>query len=226
MHIRPLRIAAVLLCFASLGWAGAKYVWGPEPSHTGAPAVASHPAEELCDECHLLLDENNAPLPNTNLACGRLELLDVPAEFYPGHTYTLRLRLACDSTAAWPDRKWGFEVTAVNAIDGEPAGQFDAAARVGQQVVTGFEPGWEGRSYIEHVEAGTQTGAASPVEWSIDWIAPAGAVDKVYFFAAGVAANGAYDTVGDYVFTTSDSANTIALATRRTSWGALKNRFR
>ena len=138
----------------------------------------------------------------------------------------MRVRLSCDSTAASPDRDWGFELTAVRAADGEGAGQFDASGRTDVQVVTGFEPGWENRPYIEHREAGVQTGAASPVEWPVTWIAPPAGAGKIYFFAAGNAGDGRYDTLGDYIFTVADSTREPVVAARHWTWGALKQRFR
>ena len=223
---RPLRLSAVLLCAGSLATASVNYIWGPPASHTGAPAVGGKPAEPVCGECHMLLDGNNEPRPNVNLPAGRVELLDVPGFYTPGQTYSLRVRLACDSTVVYPNRTWGFELTAVRGVDGEGAGQFDVQGRTDIQVINSFDPGFESRSYVEHREAGVHTGAPSPVEWMINWQAPASGTGKIYFFAAGNAGNGADDTVGDYIFTTSDSTFDASVAVRRTSWSALKLRYR
>lgn len=221
-----LRVTAALLCAASLAAASVGYIWGPPASHTGAFTVAGKPAEPVCGECHMLLDENNEPRPNVNLPAGRVELLDVPPSYAAGQTYPIRVRLSCDSTVVYPNRTWGFELTAVRALDGEGTGQFDAQGRTDVQVINSPDPGFESRSYIEHREAGVHTGASSPVEWTVDWRAPIAGTGKVYFFAAGNAANGADDTVGDYIFTASDSSFDDAVAVRRTSWAALKQRYR
>ena len=223
---RRLRLTAALLCFASLATASASYIWGPPASHTGAPAVGGKQAESVCGECHLLLDENNEPRPNVNLPGGRVELLDVPAHYVDGQTYSLRVRLSCDSTRVYPNRTWGFQLTAVRAADGEGAGQFDVQGRNDVQAIDSFEPGLESRTYIEHREPGVHTGEPSPVEWTVDWRAPASDVGKIYFFAAGNAANGADDTAGDYIFTTSDSTLDAVVAVHRTTWAALKLRYR
>jgi len=224
--LRPLRLVAVLLCVAPVAMAAARYIWGPEPSHTGAPAVAGHPAEELCTECHLLLDDNNDPRPNLNLTAGKLEILDVPALYAPGQTYPLRVRLSCDSTATDPDRDWGFEMTCVRDADGEGTGTFDVTGRTDIQVVAGFEPGWESRTYVEHTMAGVHMGEPSPVEWTIQWVAPASGTGPVHFYCAGNAGNGSYDTLGDWIFTTSATSTEAPVATRRVSWADLKLRYR
>jgi hypothetical protein len=60
---------------------------------------------------------------------------------------------------------------------------------------------------LEHPLDDIQEGAASPVEWTFTWTAPLDTA-KVYFFAAGNAANG--DDIatlsGDFIFTAVDSS--------------------
>jgi len=69
-------------------------------------------------------------------------------------------------------------------------------------------------------------GAASPVEWTIPWTAPLSGTGKVTFFAAGNAGDGGYDTLNDWIFTTSAGSIDASVGTRRTSWGALKLQYR
>jgi len=135
------------------------------------------------------------------------------------------VRLTCDSTTTSPDRDWGFEMTCVSDLTGEGAGTFDVAGRTDIQVVPGTEPGWESRTYVEHTSAGVHMGEASPVEWTIVWIAPP-AGGPVHFYAAGNAGNGAYDTLGDWIFTASAASTEAGLPARHTSWSALKLRYR
>ena len=51
----------------------------------------------------------------------------------------------------------------------------------------------------------TRTNQPGPVEWHFDWIAPDTDQGKIYFFAAGNAANGDFSSSGDHIFTTLDS---------------------
>lgn len=213
---------------ASLALGGARYSSGPLPSHTGAPALGAHPAEPNCTLCH-----TDGGTPNLNQPGGALEILDLPAFYVPGITYRMRVRLASDQTAGSPDRRWGFQLTAVRASDGTGAGAFTVRGTgMGMpgdtlQLFSG-DPieDWPSRTYVEHAWDGKFEGAASPVEWSFDWTAPASGLGTVLFCAAGNAANGSNDPAGDWIYTTSVAMSDTTTPAVATTWGAIKARRR
>lgn len=225
MRFRLVPVLAVLALSgaASLATGSAHFASGPEPSHTGAPAIGTHPAEPLCTQCH-----SGQPV---NSAGGSLQILDLPEFYAPGVTYRMRVRLASSETAPDPARRWGFQLTAVNATDGTGAGTFTVRGTQDWndtlQVVTA-DPvdDWPTRRYVEHLFFGVQDGASSPAEWSFDWTAPAQGVGTVRFYAAGNAANGSFEPSGDWIYTTADSMRDTTTAARPTSWGAIKARWK
>ena len=226
-RVIPVLAALALSGAASLATGGARFSNGPEPSHTGAPAVGAHPAEPVCTQCHTAGTSG----PNLNAAGGAVEILDLPDMYAPGITYRLRVRLASDSTARFPDRRWGFQLTAVNAADGTGAGTFTVrGAQSGGDTlqVMDADPvdGWPTRRYVEHLWDGVHDGATGPVEWSFDWTAPAQGLGTVLFYAAGNATNGSYEPGGDWIYTTADSMRDTTTAVVAKSWGALKARWR
>jgi len=198
---------------------------GPPASRTGAIAIGAKPAEGICTQCHHTVDANGDPVDNFNTPGGGVQILDVPTTYVPGTTYPLRVHLASDSTAQFPDRRWGFELTAVRASDGEGAGSFVLPPGDTLKVKTGFTD-FSSRSYIEHTFVGTRVGLASPVEWAFEWQAPATDVGRIYFFCAGNAASGNLGDDGDFIYTTVDSTGGESVPVARMSWGALKARFR
>lgn len=229
MNLRaPAVLAALALAgAASLASGGARSAWGPDPSHTGAPAIGAYPAEPTCTECHTA----NPPGSNLNAPVGALEILDLPGFYAPGVTYRLRVRLASDRTAADPARRWGFQLTAVSALDGAGAGTFTVRGAQGPGDTLRVVPGdpvreWPTRTYVEHLLDGVQDGASAPVEWSFDWTAPPQGVGTVRFYAAGNAANGSEEPGGDWIYTTADSMRDTTTAAVARSWGALKARWR
>lgn len=219
----PALAALALAGAVSLANGGARFSDGPEPSHTGAPAIGAHPAEPLCTQCHT----GNA----ANAPGGALEILDLPEFYSPGVTYRMRVRLASGNTAAFPDRRWGFQLTAVNALSGAGAGTFTVRGTqaYGDSLqVVGADPvdPWPTRSYVEHTFFGVQDAAPSPAEWSFDWTAPAQGAGTVLFYAAGNAANGSYEPGGDWIYTAADSMRDTTTAVVPRSWGAIKARWR
>jgi len=227
LRLVPVAAALALAGAASLATGSAQYSDGPEPSHTGAPAVGTHPAEPNCTQCHTATPAGS----NLNAPGGSLEILDLPEFYAPGITYRLRVRLACDLTAGDLLRRWGFQLTAVHAADGAGAGTFTVRGTQGYgdtlQVV-GADPAddWPTRSYVEHTFFGVQDGAPSPAEWSFDWTAPAQGAGTVLFYAAGNAANGSFEPANDWIYTAADSMRDTTTAVVARSWGALKARWR
>ena len=217
-----LPVLALLASLVSLANGNANFSSGPPASRTGAPAIGGVAQENLCTVCHSSFGAND---PN-----GSLQVLDLPAMYSPGATYRMRVRLASTGNTAAPDRRWGFQLTAVQASNGHGVGTF--AVRGNQvggvggdtlRIVSGTGA-YSTRRYVEHLYEGTQFQQPSPVEWSFDWTAPASGAGTVYFFAAGNAADGSADPSGDWIYTTADSMIDITTPTVVRSWGSLKLR--
>ena len=108
------RLAVVLIVVGGAGLAYAR-LNGPPASRTGAVSVGGAPAELTCTACHY-----SYPL---NDPAGSLTILDLPASYVPGQTYSMRLRLEFARQTAPPDSvQWGFQFTAVRADSGTGAG--------------------------------------------------------------------------------------------------------
>src|SRR6266508_2092897 len=111
MHRIYVRAAVplILLGGASLALA---YSTGPPASRTGAFAVQNKAAEAVCRLCHTA-DANGIP-SGINDPSGALRILDVPANYTPGQTYTLRVHLEHTWDPTPPDPlRWGFQLQAV-----------------------------------------------------------------------------------------------------------------
>jgi hypothetical protein len=198
MQPRWIRCAAPLLLLAS-GLALA-FSSGPPASETGAAATGSAPAEGTCQLCHS---------GNTLNTSGTLSILNVPAVYKPDSQYIFTVQLSSTQNSSFANRKWGFEITAVNAGTG---GGFGTLARSHAdtsttQIVNGAG-NFSTRRYVEHNSSGTRTGLASPVSWTLRWTAPnaASSTVRALFFAAGNAANGDGSSSGDWIYTASAAA--------------------
>jgi hypothetical protein len=189
-HLVRLAVPTALLTGASLALA---FSSGPPASRTGAPLVGGVAAELNCTACH-----GSFPL---NTPGATLEILDVPSFYVPGEVYPLRVRLASTFT---PPRRWGFQITAVRALDGQGVGTFDISASTGVQIVNG-SGAYASRRYVEHISSGTFPNNDGPITWSFDWQAPAGDLGRIFFFAAGNAANNNNQNSGDHIYTTRDT---------------------
>ncbi|HEY2954563.1 MAG TPA: choice-of-anchor V domain-containing protein [Candidatus Eisenbacteria bacterium] len=209
-------VVLIVVGGASLAFA---YSSGPPASKTGAFQVQNKTAEPTCRQCH---SANTDGIPSgINDPSGLLRILDVPANYTPGQTYTLRVHLehTWDPVPATPLR-WGFQLQAVQASTGDGVGTWILGANSPPdtfKIVQGLSTSvWKNRRYIEHTRdladdtethASTHWGELGPVEWHVDWQAPPGDSGKIYFFAAGNSANG--DDVsfqsGDFIFTTAES---------------------
>ncbi len=210
----PLIVPAALLTTAGLALA---FSSGPPASYTGALSVAGVPGEPNCTLCH-----SGNPL---NAATGAVRILNVPKPYLPGGVYTLTVELSSDRTAGPPGRKWGFEITAVRADNGQGTGTF-AVVDPDTRVVTGASV-WASRTYVEHISTGTRTGQVSPVQWQLQWTAPdQPAPYQVYFFAAGNAANGNGFTTGDFIYTTAETTTVDVTPIAPATWGQVKSRYR
>src|SRR5207247_271782 len=164
-------LVAVPICGATVAFAK---LAGPPRGVTGAWAVGSRTAEPNCLYCH----NPDHPLNDPG---GKLEILDVPAQFQPDTDYPLRVRLSHVWDPLPPSPHWGFELTAVRADSGTGYGAFVTGA--GTRIATQSRPGEDPtRNYISHNLAGLHIGDPGPVEWSFVWHSPAYFAAKVYFF--------------------------------------------
>jgi hypothetical protein len=211
----------VLIVGASLAIAGTKSWLGPLASHTGAAAVASKPREDDCSLCHFNFDWNNLNTPG-----GGVEIIGLPQNYDAGQTYPITIRIYSDSTVASPTRKWGFQLTAARASDGEGCGTFILSDPDTLQIVLGDPGPFYSRAYVEHTYMGTRDGLFGPVEWRLSWQAPDPAEGTIYFFCAGNAADGTQDPGFDFIYTAADTVEDPPTAVKATSWGSIKSRYR
>jgi hypothetical protein len=218
-------VALGLAAGVGLALAHTKSEYGPIASETGAAAIGTKPEEGNCTVCHF---DPFDPTHNTlNTPGGGIRLVGLPATYDPGVTYPITVELHTDSTASSPYRKWGFQITAVRARDGEGAGTFIIAADDTLQMFNGDAVGPYGsRTYVEHNYPGVRWGQASPSTWTFSWQAPSTPQGTIRFFMAGNAANGSFDPSGDFIFTGSDSMRDGTVPVRPISWGSLKARYR
>jgi hypothetical protein len=187
---------------------------GPPLSRTGAAAVPPKVAEALCTVCHNL---NPANMPN-----GQIEILDLPTSYAPGQTYPLRVRLTSSANAIYPDRKWGFQITAVYDSSGGPNGIMSDGLGAGTWVIpsapetdallrntyaSASAHTFKTRVYISHISPSSRKGWPSPCEWTFSWVAPPVDSGTVIFFVAGNAANGDSASIGtdDHIYTGRDT---------------------
>ncbi len=223
VHIGPAGALAAGVSLAPCG--GIQSEFGPLPSVTGAPKIRGKPAESNCTLCHSAKVGNNLDTPG-----GSVKILDLPATYTAGQTYRLRVQLSTDSTAAYPDRAWGFELTAVRASDGEGCGTFVLDDSDTLQIVSGADGEHpvelSSRRYVEHKFLGSRSGRSGPVEWTFSWRAPTAPEDSALFYCAGNATNGNMDPSGDFVFTTAETVLDATTPVRTISWGAVKRRYR
>jgi len=205
-------VLAALALWAAVAFARTS---GAPASRTGAPAIGGVAAEPSCVACH----GGNAL--NTG---GSVSILGAPALFRAGRTYRLTVHLASTQTAASSTRNWGFQMTAVDTADGQGAGTFTVVNAAETKLVAG-SGSYATRSYVDQIATGTKDGAVSPVEWQVDWTAPATSSTRVRFFAAGLAGDGDGGTSGDWVYTgTAATTDTVTAALPRT-WGAVKSTY-
>ncbi len=185
-----LAVVAALVSGSTLAMA---FSDGPVASRTGAPAVGGVAAEMNCTACH-----SSFPV---NTPGATLEILDIPQFYLPDSTYPVRVRLTSTFTG---QRRWGFQLTAVRAANGLGVGTFDITGVAGIQIVNGAGV-YSTRRYVEHFSAGTFPGSQGPIEWSFKWRAPNADLGRIFFFAAGNAANNSNSPVGDHIYTQRDT---------------------
>jgi hypothetical protein len=204
--------SAVLIGGASFAFA---YSTGPPVTRTNGFAVADKPAESNCTLCHQPTGQVNTD-PN-----GSVSIVGVPPTYVPNGIYDLEVHLnynwSLDPFGGTTPRKWGFQMTAVNAASGDSSGQWLRRNVPPDSLqFMRYPPGsfskFKARVYLEHTIGDyhwgeNQDGQSGPIVWHMQWVAPAGDSGKVYFFVAGNAANGDSCSVcgGDHIYSYVDS---------------------
>lgn len=163
---------------------------GPQAAMTGAPALGKDAAEGSCVSCH-----NSFPI-NSDTA-GAIHLQGVPAEYEPGSTYSLTIRVSHTDPAAM---RWGFQLTALVMSDGAGAGDFIVTDSATTQVLAAMTGT---RSYIEQSYGGTAIGQTGSASWTFEWKAPSKDVGRIAFFASGNVANADGSNQGDRIYSPS-----------------------
>jgi hypothetical protein len=135
-----------------------------------------------CEACHVSLPGD-----------GTLSLTGAPAGGYdPGATYTLTVILADPG-----QRRWGFELTALETAAHTQAGTFIVTDQINTQLSDNESPDAD---FLKHTSVGTHNGTLDgPVEWRFDWTAPLSG-NLVTFYIAGNAANGNGNSNGDFIY--------------------------
>lgn len=161
------------------------YSGGPPDGRTGSPADGLLTCNDT--ECH-----NSYPL-NTGSAAFSIS---APSSYTLGETLSVSISFGNSSTL-----KHGFELSALDASNNH-IGTFSSVDGDGNTQTS------DG-NYIKHTSAGSsQSGNAS---WSVQWTAPASAVqDPVTFYAAGNEANGNTTNQGDYIYTNAAQVSNAA----------------
>jgi hypothetical protein len=179
MNLR--RVIKLLACIGFLVLVSVVYSYsgGPLPGFTGAPGEGS------CTECHDSFDSPNQGAGEVNI--------EAPSRYEEGQRLTITVRVNQPG-----QQRWGFQITALT-VDGEqPAGQFLITDPEHTQLI----PAENGRWYVEHTDAGTFSGQRGGASWTFDWIAPETDAGPVVLYAAGNAANGDGDRLGDWIYQT------------------------
>jgi hypothetical protein len=184
-------VAFVLVVFASSNRVIEKtsaFSSGPPPAVTGAPG------ESDCQGCHFAE-------PRT----GQFAILNAPANYTPGQTYTLQVRHTTNDTTR---RRWGFQLTAL--ANNQAAGTF---ANISGNTQTQTA---NGRNYIQQTLLGSFQNQANIATWSFNWTAPTSNVGPITFYAAGNQANNNGNENGDQIYTTSATSQPPAAQNSRT----------
>lgn len=160
---------------------GLSYSFEPPDGYTGAPTESS------CAQCH-----------SSALGNGGIELINVPATYLPGTSYTITVSLQDPGQL-----RWGFELTAIDS-DNHGAGTFTVTDIEATQLSDndGTQP-----DYLKQTLVGTYLNYADgPVTWSFRWTAPGTSVGAITFYAAGNASDASFSTGGDYIYLVNETA--------------------
>lgn len=167
------------------------YSGGPPDGFAGDP-----PLFRSCTACH-----SSFPLNSGN---GALTLVGLPSTYVPGETYHMNVHLVDPG-----QRRWGFELTAIQPISGDEGGTLIVENNITTQISygTGLD-----RDYAKHTTAGTFANATFG-DWGLYWVAPPAGTGTVRFYVAGNAANNNAMPSNDFIYTISaDVTESISVA--------------
>lgn len=173
-------VFTILLVVGMTGLAHA-YSSNPPQGRAGDP-----PAMNNCTGCHSSFPVNSGD--------GMLSLEGI-TDYEPGETYTLTVNLDDDG-----QQRWGFQIIAKATDTNIIQGSF---------TITDPTHTRTNGSYVNHNSAGTYNGQQDGASWSFDWTAPQADVGDITFYFAGNAANGNFNTSGDYIYTESHTVSAV-----------------
>jgi hypothetical protein len=195
----PLVTAAFAMLFASTGSTM------PEAPPDG---FAGNPPDHFdCTICHNSYDVNSGD--------GAMQILGVPAEFVPGTTYDLQVRIQDPGQI-----EWGFELAVLGAAN-EQAGMLVIVDP--SQTQLSDNPGTSA-DFIKQTLEGTHEGTLDgPVTWSFRWVAPEAA--SVTFYVACNAADGTGDPGLDYIYAQQVEVRAATVAVQTSTWTQVKTLY-
>lgn len=158
------------------------------PNGANYEAKTGAPGEGDCSSCH----------GNLNTGPGRITIA-APAAYVAGQSYTVTVTVQHTT-----QKRWGFDLTCLNS-NGEPAGTFTITDPV--NTLTSLAA--TDRKYMKQTQAGSFDNKLHSANWTFSWVAPSPSMGQVTFYAAGLAANSANGSSGDYTYTTSVSLTTL-----------------
>ncbi|MEO6902982.1 MAG: choice-of-anchor V domain-containing protein [Bacteroidia bacterium] len=162
----------------------------PKRSSSGAPVSSTGaPNETTCAKsgCH---DDNSV---NSGKATLSLEVGDSIANYIPGKTYLLKIKMAEKAVT-----RFGFQIVALNH-NNVNAGKFQLTDKARTQLISNNLELTD-RQYVTYTFGGTD-GINGASEWTLNWIAPKTNVGPISFYVAGVSADDDMSDKGDYVYT-------------------------
>jgi len=173
LQVSAWRARTLVAVFACIALALA-YSSGPPNGTSGRPG------ENTCLACH-------SGSPGSSDSSHLLGF--APVGYQPDSLYSLTL-----SVSYAGQRRWGFQLTAVNSAN-EPMGNLVVLDPVNTQLGSG--PGRY--EYLKQTSAGTFPGTPGPTSWQVGWRAPAGGAGPVCFYWCCAAANNNNSSSGDTI---------------------------
>jgi uncharacterized protein (TIGR03437 family) len=177
---------SVFAAYSLNGSRVAAYRSGPDPARTGAPGELT---------CNMAACHNSFA---TNSGGGALSLTGLPANYTPSQEINLTVIMNQAGRALY-----GFELTAIDD-QGRRAGELIVTDSSRTQRITGVVLN-NLREYLQHNFNGTTPNGANQGSWNFRWRAPAQSVGRVTFYVAGNAANNDGTSLGDFIYTISQS---------------------
>ena len=149
---------------------------GPLPNHSGVNGVTCRTSG-----CHFDFD--------LNFPGGSVDIGGLPAEWSPGVTYPLEVTVQRGGAS-----RFGFQMTSVDSTVAQ-AGTFTAGS--GTAVQTAFA----GANMLDHMQHSFAQPGGGTATFNFDWTAPAtSATGAVRFNVAGNAADGNFNRLGDFIY--------------------------